>query len=74
MKFTKHRYGPYHIQYYLLNNIVLSVTLGNFEPYPILVNVNKVKPYRYVEHVTTQPIAHTTINQDVNDAIESWEI
>ncbi len=74
MKFTRHRYGPYHIQYYLLNNILFLVTLGDFEPHPILVNVNKVKPYRCVEHVVTQPIAHTTISQDVNDAIDSWEI
>ncbi len=50
------------------------MTLGNFEPHPILVNVNKVKPYRYVEHVVIQPIARTTISQDVNDAIDSWEI
>jgi hypothetical protein len=62
------------MQYYHLNNIVLLVTLGNFEPHAILVNVNRVKPYKYVEHVVTQPIAQTTISQDVNDASDSWEI
>lgn len=48
-KFTRHWYGTYHIQYYLFNNIVLLITLGNVEPHPILVNVNKLKPCMYVE-------------------------
>jgi hypothetical protein len=50
-KFTKLWYGPYHIQYCLPNNIVLLVMLGNFESHPILGNVNKLKPYKYVEDV-----------------------
>jgi hypothetical protein len=33
----------------LLNNIVLSVTIEKFETNPMLVNVNKFKPYKYVK-------------------------
>ncbi len=32
----------------LLNNIVLLVTLINFEPNPMLVNINKLKPYQFI--------------------------
>jgi hypothetical protein len=35
----------------ILNNNVLLVTLGNFEPHPTLVNVNKLNPYMYVEEI-----------------------
>jgi hypothetical protein len=31
------------------NNIVLFVLINNFEPNTILVNVNKLKPYKYVD-------------------------
>jgi hypothetical protein len=33
----------------LLNNIVLLVTIEKFEANPVLVNVNKLKPYKYME-------------------------
>jgi hypothetical protein len=33
----------------LLNNIVLLVTIEKFETNPMLVNVNKLKPYKYME-------------------------
>ncbi len=32
----------------LPNNIVLLVNIDKFEPNPILVNINKLKPYRYL--------------------------
>jgi hypothetical protein len=31
------------------NNNVILVSINNFEPNPILVNVNKLKPYTYVD-------------------------
>ncbi len=31
------------------NNIVLLVTIEKFEANPMLVNVNKLKPYKYME-------------------------
>ncbi len=33
----------------LLNNIVLLVTIEKFETNPTLVNLNKLKPYKYME-------------------------
>jgi hypothetical protein len=44
-KFKKRWFGPFKVQYCLPNNIVLLVSTNNFEPNPILVNVNKLKPY-----------------------------
>jgi hypothetical protein len=40
-KFKRQWFGPYHIQYYLPNNIALLVKMDN----PILVNINKLKSY-----------------------------
>jgi hypothetical protein len=48
-KFKKRWFGPFRVQYCLPNNIVFLVFVNNFEPNPILVNVNKLKPYRYVD-------------------------
>jgi hypothetical protein len=47
-KFKKISFGPFKVQYFLPNNIVL-IFINNFEPNPILVNVNKLKPYTYVD-------------------------
>jgi len=33
----------------LLNNIMLLVTIEKFETNLVLVNVNKLKPYKYME-------------------------
>ncbi len=33
----------------LPNNIVLLVTIEKFETNPMLINVNKLKPYKYME-------------------------
>jgi hypothetical protein len=48
-KFKKRWFRPFKVQYYLPNNIVLLVFVNNFEPNPILVNVNKLKPYTYMD-------------------------
>ncbi len=48
-KFTRNWFGPYKIQYVLPNNIVLLVTIEKFETKHVLVNVNKFKPYKYME-------------------------
>jgi hypothetical protein len=44
-KFKKQWFGPYKIQYCLPNNIVLFVNIDKFELNPILVNIDKLKPY-----------------------------
>jgi hypothetical protein len=37
------------IQYCLLKNIVLLVIMDKFNPNPILVNINKLKPYIFLD-------------------------
>ncbi len=46
--FFKGWFGPYKIQYFLPNNTILFVNIDKFEPNPILVNINKFKPYKYL--------------------------
>jgi hypothetical protein len=41
----KHWFCPYLVQYYLPNNMVLLVNVDNFNPNPLLIDVNKLKPY-----------------------------
>jgi hypothetical protein len=48
-KFIRKWFGPYIIQDVLPNNIVLLVTIEKFETNLVLVNVNKFKPYKYME-------------------------
>jgi hypothetical protein len=47
-KFEKKWFGPFRVQYYLPNNIIL-VSVNNFEPNQVLAIVNKLKPYKYVD-------------------------
>ena len=37
-------FGPYRVQYLLPNNAVLLVTVDKFDPDPVIVNINKLKP------------------------------
>jgi hypothetical protein len=48
-KFKKRWFGQFRVQYCLPNNIVLLVYVNNVEPNPILVNINKLNPFRYVD-------------------------
>jgi hypothetical protein len=44
-KFKQCWFGPYMIQYCLPNNITFLVTVNKFDPNPILININKLKPH-----------------------------
>jgi hypothetical protein len=55
-KFPRWWFGPYKIQYCLPNNTVLLVTIDKFDPNPVLVNINKLKSYKFIEDQTFQPI------------------
>jgi hypothetical protein len=55
-KFQRRWFGPYRKQYFLLNNIVLLVIIDKFNPNPILVIINKYKPYGFIEDNTLQLI------------------
>lgn len=59
-KFKTRWFGPYRVQYLLSNNIALLVTVDHFEPHPILVNINKLKPYQTFDPTnlkTTTPLS-----------------
>jgi hypothetical protein len=60
-KFKKRWFGPFRLEYCLSDNIVLFVSVNNFEPNPILLNVNKLNPYRYVDQ--TLKGIHSSKNQ-----------
>jgi hypothetical protein len=36
--------------------MILLITIDKFDPNPILVNTNKLKPYRFIKDQTLQPI------------------
>ncbi len=44
-KFKQHRFGPYMTQYCSLNNTTFLVIVEKIDPNPILVNINKLRPY-----------------------------
>jgi hypothetical protein len=48
-KFTRKWFGPYIVQYMLSNNTMLLVIIEKFETNPMLVNVNKLKGYKFME-------------------------
>jgi len=49
----------------LVNNVVLLVILNKFEPNRMLANVNKFKPYKYVDQVVSKPIVNQTTQKYV---------
>jgi hypothetical protein len=48
----------------LPNNIVLLVTIEKIETNPVLVNVNKLKPYKYME---------SEVNKQEQQMLVYWE-
>lgn len=63
MKFTfefiKKRFDPYRIHFCLPNNMVLLITMNMFDPNFVFVNVNKLKPYLFLEdEIIVQNILH----------------
>ncbi len=56
LKFQRQWFGPYMIQYCLLNNNVLLVIIDKFDATQVLLNINKLKPYMFIEDKTLQPV------------------
>jgi hypothetical protein len=48
-KFIRKCFRSYKVSYVLPNNTMLLVTIEKFETNPMLVNVNKLKRYKYME-------------------------
>ncbi len=49
-------FAPYRIQYYLHNNTILLITIDKFDPNPMFVNINKLKPYMFTKDTTLQVV------------------
>jgi hypothetical protein len=56
LNFKDNGFGPYKIQYCLLNNTTLLMIIDKFDRNPILVNINKLKPYMFAEDNTFQHV------------------
>jgi hypothetical protein len=65
--------GPYKIQYYLLNNIILLVTTNKFGPNPMLININKLKPCKFIKYKTLQPILAKHSDLVTNEHVQTKE-
>ncbi len=48
-KFIRKWFGPYIVQFMLSNNTMLLVIIEKFEINPMLVNVNKLEGYKFME-------------------------
>jgi len=49
-KFPRKWFGPSKSKYVLPNNITLLVIIEKFETNHVLINVNKLKPYKYIKY------------------------
>ncbi len=49
------------------------MTIDKFDPNPILVNINKLKPYRFVEDHTLQPILTKPSDFITNPRKINWD-
>jgi len=70
-KFQTQCFGPYRIQYCLPNNIILLVTIDKFDSNPIHVNINKLKPCKFIEDITLQPILANPSDLVVDEHVQT---
>lgn len=56
-------FGPYHVPYVLSNNMVLLITVQYFDHDPVIVNVNKLKSYRFLDDIVPTNIPYSTDNK-----------
>jgi hypothetical protein len=57
----------------LPNNTILLVTIDKFDPNPLLVNINKSKPYKFIEDKTLQPVLVKPSDLVTNKPIQAKE-
>jgi hypothetical protein len=54
----------------LPNNIIILVTINKFDPNLVLVNTNKLKPYRFIEDITLQPMLVKPFDLVTNERVQ----
>jgi len=57
----------------LLNNIILLVTIDKFDPNPMLVNINKLKPCKFIKYTTLQPLLAKPNDLITNEHVQTKE-
>jgi hypothetical protein len=57
----------------LPNNIILFVIIDKFDPNPILVNINKLKPYMFIEDKTLQLVLAKPSDLVSDESIQTKE-
>jgi len=72
-KFRRQWFGPHIIQYCLPNNIILFVTIDKFDPNPVLININKLKPYKFIEDKTLQLVLADPSNMVIDEHVQTKE-
>ncbi len=55
------------------NNIILLVTIDKFDLNPILVNINKLKPYKFIANRTLQLVLVKPNDLVMDDLIQTKE-
>jgi len=58
----------------LLNNTALLVTINKFDPNSVLVNINKLKPFMFIEDKTLQPVLVKLGDLVTNKPIQAKEL
>ncbi len=61
---TKKWFEPYIVQYVLPSNMILLATFINFEPNLMFININKLKPYKFIEYEVQIFEVQTSIYQE----------
>jgi hypothetical protein len=55
----------------LPNNIILLFNINKFDPNPVLVYINKLKLYRFIEHRTLQPLLVKPNDMVTNELVQT---
>jgi len=56
------------------NNTILFVTIDKFDPNPMLVNMNKLRPYMFIEDRILQPILVKPSDLVIDEPIQTKEL
>ncbi len=73
-KFHRQWFEPYRIQHCLPNNIVLLVTIDKFDLNIMLVNINKLKPYRFIKEKNLQLVLAKLGDLVTNKLVQTKEL
>ncbi len=56
------------------NSIILLITIGKFDPNQVLVNINKLKPYKFIEDITLQLVLIKPSDLVIDEHVQTKEL